>query len=63
VPFDKEPESLGEKIIYYRWLKDVTQKELARQLNVDPTTLARWERDERFPQEMLLILLNEKIKA
>lgn len=63
MPFDKEPESLGEKIIYYRWLKDVTQKELARQLNVDPTTLARWERDERFPQEMLLILLNEKIKA
>jgi transcriptional regulator with XRE-family HTH domain len=41
---------LGEKIVYYRWLKGMTQKELAGQLGVDPTTLAKWERGEREPR-------------
>ena len=48
LPFE-EPETLGEKIAYYRWLKGMTQKELACQLGADPTTLARWERGERVP--------------
>ncbi len=47
VPFEKEPETLGEKIVYYRWVKGITQKELASQLGVDPGTLAQWERGER----------------
>ncbi len=46
LPFE-EPETLGEKIVCYRWLKGMTQKELARQLGVDPTTLALWESGER----------------
>ena len=49
VPFEKNPETLGEKIVYNRRLKGMTQKELARQIGVDPTTLARWERRNRVP--------------
>jgi len=49
IPFEKEPKALGEKIVYYRHLAGMTQKELARQLGVDPTTLARWERGKRNP--------------
>jgi DNA-binding transcriptional regulator YiaG len=49
VPFEKEPETLGEKIVYYRWLKGMTQKELSRQLGIDPSTLACWECGNRKP--------------
>jgi DNA-binding transcriptional regulator YiaG len=54
IPFRKEPETLGEKIVYYRRLAGVTQKELARTLGIDPTTLAKWERGEREPCEINL---------
>ena len=46
--------SLGGKIIAYRKIHGLTQKELARQLGVDPTTLARWERGESRPSKELL---------
>jgi len=49
LPFE-EPETLGERIVYYRRLGGVTQKELAKKIGVDPATLARWERGEREPQ-------------
>ncbi len=49
MPFGKEPEKIGERIVYFRLLSGMTQKELARKLGVDPTTLARWERGERGP--------------
>ncbi len=59
---DKEPKTLGKKIVYYRRLAGITQKELARRLGVDTTTLAKWERGEREPrsifQERLSNLLN-----
>ena len=50
LPFE-EPETWGEKIAYYRWLKGMTQKELACQLGVDPGTLARWEQGKQIPSE------------
>ncbi len=53
IPFE-EPETLGERIVYYRRLAGMTQWELARKLGVDPTTLARWERGEREPQGAFL---------
>ena len=62
IPFEKEPETLGEKIVYYRRLKGITQKELARQISVDPTTLARWERGEREPHGRYLYTLMDYIK-
>ncbi len=50
VPYGKEPETLGERIVNCRRLAGMIQKELARQLGVDPSTLARWEKNEGRPQ-------------
>jgi transcriptional regulator with XRE-family HTH domain len=49
VPFDGEPKTLGEKIIHCHHLSGMTQKELAHRLGIDPSTLARWERNECKP--------------
>ncbi len=49
VPFDNQPKTLGERIVNYRRLSGITQKELANYLGVDPTTLARWERGKSQP--------------
>jgi transcriptional regulator with XRE-family HTH domain len=44
-PPHAQPETLGERIKHYRYVKGVTQKERARQIGIDPTTLSRMERD------------------
>ncbi len=44
-------ETMAERLVRYRWLRGWTQKEMAKRLGVDPTTLARWERGEREPAE------------
>jgi len=38
------PESLAEKLLLSRKLLGITQKEMAKRLGIDPTTLARLER-------------------
>ena len=44
------PTTFGEELIQFRTLRGWTQKEFAGEIGgVDPTTLARWERDERLP--------------
>ncbi len=43
--------TMAERLVRYRWLRGWTQKEMAKRLGVDPTTLARWERGEREPAE------------
>jgi transcriptional regulator with XRE-family HTH domain len=48
-PLPSSPTTLGEKLLAYRKLNGITQEELARQLGVDPTTLARWERGQGKP--------------
>jgi transcriptional regulator with XRE-family HTH domain len=42
-----EPEMLAERIVQRRRILGMSQKELAAELDVDPGTLARWERGER----------------
>jgi transcriptional regulator with XRE-family HTH domain len=49
VPFNVEPKTLRERIVNYRRLSGITQKELAHRLGIDPTTLARWEKNEKSP--------------
>ena len=44
-----DPATLGQTIKRYRYMRGISQNELARQLGVDPTSLARWERDESKP--------------
>jgi transcriptional regulator with XRE-family HTH domain len=42
-------QSLGQRIKACRQFRGISQKELADQLGVDPTTLGRWEREIRQP--------------
>jgi transcriptional regulator with XRE-family HTH domain len=58
-PFEKQTENLGEKIREYRRIHGLSQKRLAEQLGIDPTTLAGWEHAERRPTRKLLV----KVKA
>jgi len=46
-PFEKETENLGDRLREYRRIHGLTQKKLAEQLGVDPTTLAGWETGKR----------------
>jgi transcriptional regulator with XRE-family HTH domain len=48
-PFPIHDESLGERIKIYRKSNGLSQKNFARELGIDPTTLARWERNESEP--------------
>ena len=59
VPTNVQPESLGEKIIYYRRLHGLSQEKLARYLRVDPGTLANWEKDKRQPLKIHLEKLED----
>jgi transcriptional regulator with XRE-family HTH domain len=45
-PLIKKPETLGEQALQYRKRCGVSQKELARQVGIDPTTLSRLERNQ-----------------
>jgi transcriptional regulator with XRE-family HTH domain len=58
IPFNGEPKTLGERIVNYRRLLSITQKELAKSLGVDPSTLGRWERDTGKPSKRPLESLN-----
>jgi transcriptional regulator with XRE-family HTH domain len=46
-------ETMGQKIIAYRSAQGMSQRKLALQLNIDPSTLGRWERDECLPNGKL----------
>src|SRR5258708_5904836 len=41
--------SFADGLVRHRNLLGMTQNAAAEQIGVDPTTLARWERDEREP--------------
>ena len=50
-------QTTGEKIVAYRHVRGMSQRALALTLNVDPTTLGRWERDESLPTGKLKLRL------
>ena len=50
-------ETTGQKIVAYRHVRGMSQRALALTLNVDPTTLGRWERDESLPTGKLKLRL------
>jgi transcriptional regulator with XRE-family HTH domain len=52
-PLEKEAENLGERIREYRRIHGLSQKKLAKELGVDQTTLAAWERREHLPPKKL----------
>jgi DNA-binding transcriptional regulator YiaG len=47
--------------VNHRKAMGMTQKEFARQIGVDPSTLARWERGEREPSGMYHDLINRTL--
>ncbi len=49
--YDPRPEaqSVGQALKRHREGHGLTQNQLAAILNVDPSTLAKWEREERVP--------------
>jgi transcriptional regulator with XRE-family HTH domain len=57
VPFEMPTGILGEKIKTYRWVLGLSQKALAKQLRIDPCTLARWEKGKGRPLKELLSLI------
>ena len=59
VPFNTHAKTFGERIVNKRRLLGITQKEMANRLGVDPSTLARWERNESRPMKKYL----EKLAA
>ena len=48
------PETLSDTLRSVRKLQGLTQKEMARRLGIDPTTLARWETGKSRPSRKLL---------
>lgn len=59
VPFLCPAQAIGEEVTALRRLLGVRQKDLARQLGVDPSTLARWEKGESRPASKYLAKLSE----
>ena len=49
-----EAKSWGGRIVRQRATLGLSQKEAALEIGVDPGTLAKWERGEREPAEVLL---------
>ncbi|OQP64981.1 transcriptional regulator [Niastella vici] len=48
-PFDIDTSTLGGKIKRYRYLKGVTQEELARELGVNESTIFHYEKNDTKP--------------
>jgi transcriptional regulator with XRE-family HTH domain len=44
-----EAKSWGERLVRHRTSLGMTREEAARRIEVDPSTLAKWERGEREP--------------
>ena len=49
IPFDMQFEDLGQRIRAYRQILGLRQKDLARQLAIDPTTIAYLEKGKHKP--------------
>ena len=49
--------TLGEKIVYYRDKRGLTQKALAERMGITPTRLNYWEKDKREPDVKMLNIL------
>ena len=63
VPYDTQSGTLGKRIVACRRAMGITQKELARLLGIDPSTLARWETGRGQPTKKLCERLEDFLKA
>jgi transcriptional regulator with XRE-family HTH domain len=51
--------TMAHRLVNHRKALGMTQKEFARRIGVDPSTLARWERGERMPIGRFAVRVNE----
>ena len=51
IPYNTQSGTLGKRIVACRRAMGLTQKELARRLGVDPSTVARWESGRGQPSK------------
>jgi transcriptional regulator with XRE-family HTH domain len=51
-------DTLALRLVNHRKALGITQKDFARQIGIDPSTLARWERGEREPTGEFLERVN-----
>ncbi len=58
-PFQVKTGSLGERIVALRRVLGIRQEDLAGQLGVDPSTLARWEQGKGQPSDRHQVKLTE----
>ena len=56
-------ETLPEKILFYRQIHGLTQKELAKQVGVDPCSIMDWENGKFKPSKKKMIQLLEMLIA
>jgi transcriptional regulator with XRE-family HTH domain len=55
-------DTLAQQMVSHRKSFGITQKEFARKLGVDPSTLGRWERRERAPTGMYFRRVTEALR-
>ncbi len=59
IPFQLDTLSLGDQIKLYRKLRGISQKNLAKEIDIDPTTLAKWEANKRKSSKDFLFRVND----
>jgi len=62
VPFRLDSLSVGERLRLTRMLRGLSQRELARRLSVDPSTVRRWEAGKRVPARHYMVSIDEILK-
>jgi transcriptional regulator with XRE-family HTH domain len=62
--YDPLPEarSVGQALVRHRQVRGLSQRQLADILRVDPSTLGRWERDERTPVDKHLACVEDLLR-
>ena len=59
IPFQLDTLSLGDQIKLYRKLRGISQKNLAKEIDIDPTTLAKWEANKMNISQDFLFTIND----
>jgi len=62
-PEESPAGTVGERILAFRRRRGISRRELARRSGVDPSTVARWEREGRRPSKPLLARLESFLAA
>lgn len=62
-PFSAEGITLAARLVNWRKARGLRQKDLARQIGVDPSTLARFERGRRYPTGKYLSDIESVLKG